>query len=220
MMPPRQAAFISRECPTGSEEAERLFQLAGDYHQGRKGLPVDFAKAERLYQEALGLGNAKAALNLGILYLYRHDYGQPERFADEETMFQLFQKAADMGCPEGTYSMATAYSKGRGVDKNQRKAKALMKWAAEQGALNAMVEHGLVLYKEGRQQEGIAWLEKSLALGNGDAADDLSTLYTEQGDAERAITALRRGCKLGSRTAILGLCIAYTSDLRHLNILI
>lgn len=124
-------------------------------------------------------------------------------------MFQLFQKAAEMGCPEGTYSVASAYSRGRGVPKNQKKAKALMKLAAEQGALNAMVEHGIILYDEGKQEEGIGWLEKSLALGNGDAATNLSILYELQKNAEALVTAVRKGCKLGSLTALSDLVMIY-----------
>lgn len=209
MIPPKQAAFMSKQCPTGSDEAEQLFQLAGDYHQGRKGMPVDHAKAERLYLEAMELGNAKAAINLGLLYVYRYDWGTPERIAEEDRMFQLFQKAADMGCPEGTQALATAYSQGRGVPKDQKKAKALMKLAAEQGALNAMVEHGIVLYEAGKEDEGIAWLEKSLALGNGDAATNLSMLYKQQKNIEGAIIALRKGGKLGSVNALLSLGIIY-----------
>jgi TPR repeat protein len=114
-----------------------------------------------------------------------------------------------MGCPEGFYGLTAAHSNGWGVPKNQKKAKELLKLAAERGALNAMVEYGMNIYDEGKEQEGIAWLEKSLALGNGDAAANLALLYERQKDIEGVIRSARKGCKLGSLTAIAVLAAIY-----------
>lgn len=218
MIHPGQIPSISKECPTGTREAEELFQLGTDYFRGLHGMPGDKSKAEKLFLEALELGSAKAALSLGQLYLYRYRYGTVERLEGEKKMVQMFQKAADMGCPEGLYGLTAAYSNGWGVPKNQKKAMELLRQAAEGGALNAMVEYGMNIYDEGaernnekRKQEGIAWLEKSLALDNGDAATNLSHLYWQEENIEGMIRSLRQGCRLGSLTAIVGLLDIYIS---------
>lgn len=212
MITPQQPPFISQQCPTGSEEAERLFQLGVDYHSGRKGMPTDLKKAERLYKEALEMGNAKAAINIGVMY--HRDYSEePNPKEREQFGFQMYEKAANMGCPEGIYAIASAYSRGWGVSADQNKALELIKLAAEKGCLNAMVEYGMMRFDAGKEQEGIAWLEKSLALGNGDAATNLSLLYEQQGKIEDLIRVVRRGSQLGSRTAFVDLMMVYDMGL-------
>jgi hypothetical protein len=209
MIRPGQIPSVSKECPTGTKEAEQLFQLGTDYFRGLHGMPKDKARAEKIFLEALELGSAKAALSLGQLYLYRYDYGTVERLEGEQQMVQMFQKAADMGCPEGLYGLTAAYSNGLGVPKDRKKALKLLKRAAEGGALNAMVEYGMIIFDEGKEQEGIAWLEKSLTLGNGDAATNLTLLYMLQGDSEGIIRSARAGSRLGSLTALVDLAGIY-----------
>lgn len=192
-----QPPFISAQCPTGGPEAEQLYQLGVDYHMARKGLPYDPQKAERLYDEAMQLGNAKAAINLAILY--RQDYGNlPNESGRLIYHAELFQWAANEGCPEGLFALAEAYNWGWGVPMNQRKAKNLVQEAAEKGCLAAMVQYGETLYREGKEEEGKRWMHKSLDLGNGDAGAELAMRYELEYNSDGLINALRCGARLGS----------------------
>lgn len=201
MRSPAQPPFISAQCPTGGNEAEQLFQLAVDYHKTRKGMPYDLDKAEKLYEEAMELGNAKAAINLGIMY--RKDYfHKPKRTERLAYMIGLFEKAIEMGCPEGYNALAEAYANGWGVEESPRKAMALVKKSAELGSLNGMVIYGEYLIEEGDRREGLELMEKALKLGNGDAGHALYMEYFSRKDAPNMIRVLREGARLGSRVCL------------------
>lgn len=208
MKPSEQPWPVSAQCPTGSPEAERLFQLAVDYHIARNGMPWDLDKAEKLYEEALEMGNAKAAINLGVLY--RLDYNLRPHLAERhKDMLALYEKAVDMGCPEGLTMLAEAYAEGWGVSQNTRKADKLMRQAAEKGSLMSMVNLGRNLYDEGEIAEGKSWMEKALALGCGNAGDELATIYSFEKDSEKILYYLREGAKLGSENSIIHLFLVY-----------
>jgi TPR repeat protein len=203
-----QPPFISQQCPTGGPEAEQLYQLGVDYHMARKGLPYNPQKAEQFYDEAMKLGNAKAAINLGILY--RQDYANlPNRSGRLIYHAQLFQWAADKGCPEGLFALAEAYNWGWGVPMDQRKARKLVEEAAEKGCLGAMVQHGSILRDEGKKEEGKKWIKKSLEFGNGDAGEVLAMIYELERDSEGLLDSLRKGAKLGSLSCIYQLSHIY-----------
>ena len=108
-----QAIPISPECPTGSAEAEELYQTARKYNEGAKGMPYDLKQAEALYQEAMEKGNAKAAIKLGLMY--RINYAsRPDRAGRHEYMIGLFEYAQHLGCPEAYQALAEAYGEGWG----------------------------------------------------------------------------------------------------------
>jgi TPR repeat protein len=203
-----QPPFVSQQCPTGGPEAEQLYQLGVDYHMARKGLPYSAKKAEQFYDEAMRLGNAKAAINLGVLY--RQDYvNLPNESGRLIYQAELFQWAADKGCPEGLFALAEAYNWGWGVPMDQRKARSLVEEAAEKGCLGAMVQYGGILYEEGKHEKGKRWIQKSFELGNGDAGRKLAFIYEIEGDSEKIIFSLRNGAKLGSRGCIHDLACIY-----------
>lgn len=192
-----QPPFVSQQCPTGGSEAEQLYQLGVDYHIARKGMPYSPKKAEQFYDEAMKKGNAKAAINLGILY--RQDYvNLPNESGRLKYHTQLFQWAADQGCPEGLFALAEAYSHGWGVPMNQNKARSLVQEAAEEGCLQAMVQYGEILRDDGHEREGKEWINKSLSLGNGDAGADLALIFQFEKDSNGIINSLREGSRMGS----------------------
>lgn len=210
-MDPGQPPFISNQCSPKNDEAEKIFQLGVDYHLARKGMPYDPERAEKLYEEALNLGNPKAAMNLA--FLYRKDYAQlPHRQQRLEYSVGLLNKAAEMGCSEALYSLAEYYSFGWGVAQDSTKAEALVKDAVDKGSFSATLEYAKKLDESGDDEKARVLLEKSLAQGNGDAGAELSFIYWGRKDAENLVRVLRKGASLGSLNCLYVLRSTYNGD--------
>jgi hypothetical protein len=209
-----QTPVFSAQCPTGGPEGVALFEQAKDYTTSRRGVG-DQGKAIHLYEEAIRLGNARAMLNLGVLYREWHDDApNPETY--RELGVDLFLEAWEAGCPEALGYLAGAYSEGWGVRRNPDKALRLVEMAAEAGSLQAMVEYGdgfLCGMAGGRVNarcaEGKALMERALAQGYGYAGYLLGMNYGADNEPEDAIRALRTGAALGSKDCVSFLAMIY-----------
>lgn len=201
--------YIAAQTPTGGLEAETLFQQAVDCHMGRNGMSSDVKSAQKLYAKALMKGSPKAALNLG--YLYKTDANlHPDRDTRHKYMLALFLRAAQLGCPDGLYCLYEALERGQGLPKDQFKANRLLKKAALNGSVMAMARLGAKYIIAGNAKEGVFWLNKALAEGNGDAAYDLAIYEkTKNRDIVAMIGFLRQGSKLGSVKCIRTLAFIY-----------
>ncbi len=204
----RQGIVMSQQCPTGGEQAEELYQLGRQYRYGH-GVPIDKAQAEKLFKQALAMGNAKAAIQIGQMYMWDFSllYSEAKR---EKYMIAMYEQAAKMGCPEAYLSLAECYEKGWGVKADKQQALALLAKAAEMGSPKAMEYYGVILVKNGQVENGRKLLERSMALGNGDAGVGIATIYQfYQKDAGGLIEALRAGARLGSKACIQHLTLIY-----------
>lgn len=203
-----QPIVFSPQCNRGGNESESFFQQAVDIENARKDEQPDFFKAERLYEQALSKGNAKAALFLGRIY--RQNYAKiPAYSARLQFQVGLFEQAIAMGCPDGYLFLAEAYQNGWGVKASLNTAWRLVKEGAEKGSMAAMTAWGSNLYFQNRfdkaelaqtqRAEGKAWLEKALKNGYGDAGHELAMIYRMyERDPKNAIRALREGARLGN----------------------
>jgi TPR repeat protein len=124
-MADQQAARPGPGCSGGGVEAERLHDLAIDYSSRKGRMPYEPEKSVRLYQEAIGLGSARSAINLGILYrmMYVMEPNEQEMLRE---MNRLFQQTIDMGCPDGYLYLAYSYQEGWGVRASELKMRELM----------------------------------------------------------------------------------------------
>ncbi|MDR0355903.1 MAG: hypothetical protein LBJ64_09270, partial [Deltaproteobacteria bacterium] len=115
-----QTSKMSANCPTGGQEAEALYQMGRQYRSGQKGRPWDRQKAEQLFEQALAMGNAKAALAIGQMYFsdYSLDYPRNKRF---KYMMAMYNQALKMGCPEAYVILAECYENGWGARENKKK---------------------------------------------------------------------------------------------------
>jgi hypothetical protein len=79
------------------------------------------------------------------------------------------------------------------------------------GAPKDMEWYGIhLMFRLDKYAEGKAWLERSIALGNGDAYLPLSTYYaTIQLDVKKIIESLRAGAKMGSVACLIQLRLTY-----------
>lgn len=202
-----QGSVMSKQCPTGSKEAEELYQLGRQYRYGH-GVPGDKKKAEKLFEQALAKGNAKAAIQIGQMYMWDFSPLYPEA-KREKYMIAMYEQAAKMGCPEAYLSLSQCYEKGWGVRANEKKSLEMLRKAAEMGSPKGLEFYGIYLVKSGLVEEGRKLLDRSMALGNGDAGVGIGTIYQYQKDSSGLINALRAGAKMGSKACIEQLTIIY-----------
>jgi TPR repeat protein len=216
---PAQPIVLSRKCPTGGAEGEKLFREAQDYENARNGAEPDFFKAERLYEQALIKGNAPSALYLGRMY--RQSFSEvPSHSPRLRFQVALFEQAISMGCPDGYLFLAEAYQNGWGARAGMAAVWQLVKTGAEKGSMAAMTAWGANLYFENRYEKGVQaevrraeakdWLEKALKQGYGEAGHELAIIYRmyEQ-DPENAIRVLREGGRLGNAACLYMLAGIY-----------
>lgn len=203
-----QTSAMAASCPTGSEEAEAIHQLARQYLKAQKGKPHDKFQAERLFEEALAMGNAKSALQLGDLYFNNPWYRESIRY---RYMMAMYNQAAEMGCPDAYLILAKHHEEGWGARKDKKKAMELLELSAEKGSPKGMEFWGAYLIDEKKEVEpGRQWLERALAAGNGDAGVELASYYRRQKNAEGLIQSLRSGAQQGSKACLYELRSIYS----------
>ncbi len=201
-------------CSGGGEEAERLYNLGLDYRNGMRGMPFDIKKAIKCYEEAVQLGSAKAAINLGIV-LRQAYVDEPNEQEMLELSVKYFQKAVDMGCPDGYYHWSYVTEKGWGTRTSKLESKKLMEKGVEEGSYACMAGLGMIMKAERKQEEAQVWLQRSLDGGYGLAAEPLALLYFAKGDLEAEVRVLRQGARLGDRMSLARLRVLYKDETRQ-----
>lgn len=202
-----QGSVMSKQCPTGGKEAEELYQLGRQYRDGY-GVPGDKKKAEELFEQALAKGNAKAAIQIGQMYMWDFSSLYPAA-KREKYMIAMYEQAAKMGCPEAYLVLGQCYEMGWGVHANEKKSLDMLRKAAEMGSPKGLEFYGVYLVERGLVAEGRELLDRSMALGNGDAGVGIATIYQYQKNSAGLINALRAGAKLGSKACIEQLSLLY-----------
>ena len=113
-------------------DAEAQF-IAGLFHGGGEGIPVDYAKAYFWYQKAANQGHVDAQFNLAHLYLSGN--GVPR---DASKAIEWWQKAAEKGHVRAQYNLGYSYYLGIGVEKDDQQALRWIRSAAENKNERAM----------------------------------------------------------------------------------
>lgn len=67
---------------------------------------------------------------------------------DNDTAYNFFKKAADMGNPVGQSGLGMMYLHGKGVDKDYNKAWKYFSAAAEQGWVDGQLQLGIMYFSE------------------------------------------------------------------------
>ena len=214
-----QPIMHSPLCSTGGAEGEALFLEALSYENAGEGIGPNFFMAERLYEKALSKGNAKAALYLGKMYRIVF-YKMPAYSSRMQFQIALFERAIEMGCPDGYLFLAEVHQNGWGVKADPALAWKLVRTAADKGSLAAMTAWGTNLYFENRfddepqartnRREAKAWLERALKGGDGAAGLQLAIIYrVYEPNPARAIWALREGARRGDVNSLVMLATIY-----------
>ena len=116
---------------------------------------------------AFGVGGAHADVKAGVDAWSRGDYRQ----AVEE-----WRRDAVAGDPDAQFNLGQAYKLGRGVPVDPVLAEQWYGKAAAQGHPQAIDSYGLALFQNGKREEAVPWLEKSVARGEPRAQLVLGTM--------------------------------------------
>jgi len=100
---------------------------------------------------------------------------------DYKTSLKLMLPLAKKGFSKAQYNLGVMYDKGKGVDKNIKKAKKWFQFAAEQGHDKAQYNLGLI-YGKGKgvdrdYSKAFKWLSLAADQGNGKAQTNLGWMY-------------------------------------------
>jgi TPR repeat protein len=192
--------YFDRAQSLGSLRA--LVQVADAYMSGA-GVTKDEGKAVDLYKQAATQGDADAAIRIGKYYsegaaknldiavqwlagaktaegylalgdLYRDGY------KNDQIAFAWYQKAAELGNLEASYSVGTALLRGKGVPRDAEEGlRSLLTIADKSGAAAFAVsdsyKKGLGGSKDGELE--IKWLRKAAELGSYEAYERLADYY-------------------------------------------
>lgn len=135
--PPSLSQNLSQHWKNARDgDAAALFQIAGSYHLGNRGLPKNEPEALRLYQCAAAWGDPDAQLVLGFLY----EEGQAGLPTNQVEAAHLYALAAAQGNAAAQDRLAAMHAEGRGgLAANDREAARLYQLAADQGNARAQV---------------------------------------------------------------------------------
>jgi len=176
----------------GQAETEKPTGLAA-YKAG------DYAEAFRIWDKQARAGNAAAAYNMGILYA--NGKGVPP---SQETAFEWFKYAADLGDIDGQVRTGRMYMSGQGVERSEAKAKPYLEMAAAEGSAEADNYLGLIAISSSND-EAIAYWERAAKKDHEGALTNLTLLYGREGfgafDAQKAIYWGKRAEAAGSARA-------------------
>jgi uncharacterized protein len=185
----------------GNAEAQSM--LAQAYTSGTQGLPQDFGKALAWNEKAAAQGNARAFLNLGIMY--RNGSGVAKDRALAITYFAQAEKAGDMKAPR--YLGLIAEDTG-----DLTKAATFYQEGATRGDITSQFYLGRA-YELGKgvtqdYTQALSWYSKSAERGDHVASDGmmgLASLY-ERGlgvaqNRQKAITLYQQAASTGNENA-------------------
>ena len=159
---------IQHAADAGSSEGQHRLALV--YALGLAGTPRNDSRAVELFEKAAAAGNARAQLNLGILYLR----GQGVT-ADLIQARAWLEKAAAGGDPQALYALGRALSETAGqAVADPLRAADLYRRAAEKGHALASLRYGLALSEgNGIKRDPVAaqrWLIQAQEAGIPEAA--------------------------------------------------
>jgi serine/threonine protein kinase len=140
--------------------AEQLYEEGAAKHRGQSG-----AAAIPIFQQAAGMGEPRAMLELGKIYAAGDGVGK-----DPAEAARWYRKAADLGNPSAMVFLGALYAQGSGVPKDLAEAAKWIRKAADAG--NAVAMDGLgQMYMNGQglpidAVQAEAWYRKAVQNGN------------------------------------------------------
>lgn len=178
-------------------KAEILFQQGLRYHQGYSGSNGKKI-ALSLYNKALHLGSARAALYIALLF--KEDPASLGIMEDARRyMLKFFSTAAVMGCPDGYYHLYEECCNGSCGLASRAVAEKYLRRAVQEGSIKAMTTLGNRAISSGRFENGQRILERALLAGNGDAGYYLARFHAHQRNDNLAMLhCLHMGGRNGS----------------------
>ena len=156
-------------------DAGSQVELGGAYRDGI-GVPRDLVLSHKWFLAAAEQGDANGQYLVAVSFADRPDGAKKS--------FVWCQRAYAQGHALSAMMIATAYERGRGVEKNEEQAVAFFRFAAEQGHVDGMralachFRDGRGVAKDAVEQR--AWLEKAAATGDDHARWALEDMDDEE----------------------------------------
>lgn len=114
------------------------FALARAYIEGA-GVKQDHAKAKEYFERAAAKNHPAALYNLGIMAI-------EGEIQDFNKAADLFKRGMALGNIDCIYTLALLHREGQGVEKNEEEATRLLKRAADEHHIAAMVDYAIALF--------------------------------------------------------------------------
>ena len=121
-----------------NENSRALRHIGFLYHDGI-GVEQDIKKAIEWYDKAINAGDISSMVTKGAIFYYGIG-GIP---IDYEEAVKLYTRAAEKGDDDGMWRLARCYAKGKGVEKNPKKAFEWFKQSADKNNSNALCDLGV-----------------------------------------------------------------------------
>ena len=148
---------------------EKYFIMGQKFLSGTNDVPKDEAEAFSMFSKAAELGNEKAILMLGNLYM--QGIGVKK---DVNKALELYNKVSENPDPEAQFYLGLCYWRGDGIGKNIPKAMKCLKFAAQNG--NSQAKEFLDKIKENDKSAE----EKAKLLNSAKDSPDYSNLEFNQ----------------------------------------
>ena len=148
--------------PAQAGDADAQFNMGQAYRLGR-GVDIDLAQAEALYARAAAQGHVKAADNYGLLLFQR---------GAREDALPYISAAATRGDPRAQYLLGIAHFNGDLVEKDWRRAYALLTLANSAGLPQA--------------RGALSQMDEYIPLADRQAAQPLATILKSEAEAARS----------------------------------
>lgn len=149
-------AVVSNSTVLADEFDDGLAAQQGDasaqYNQGLKyysgkGVPQNYARAEKLFRLAAKQGDASAQTLLGVMYA--KGQGVPQKYAEAAKWYRL---AAKQGEVSAQYNLGIMYAQGQGVPQDNVKAHLWFNLAAIAGDEDSISNRDITATKMSPQQ--------------------------------------------------------------------
>ena len=130
------ASWYRLAAERGDRQAQFAMAIA---HLGGAGVEKSPAIARQWFEKAAANGHAGALYNLGVMELEAEVQNARQAAA-------FFEKAAERGDPDAAYGLAILLREGTGVEKDRARSLTLLRKAADEKHVAAMVEYGIALF--------------------------------------------------------------------------
>ena len=132
------------------------------------------------YKKRAELGDAGAMYNLGCCYA-DGDYGMPQNHAKA---LELYHRAGELGDATSYHNIGMAYLHGRGVERDEKKARHYWELAAMRGHVKARHNLGVSEFNAGNMERALKHFMIAAGSGYYDSLENIKQMFMD-GDATK-----------------------------------
>ncbi len=180
---PKQAAEWMIKAARHKDVSSEILLMLGHAYETGTGLKQDLRQAFLNYERAAKAGSRSGVVRLAESHMQGRGTNQHAKKA-----LKFYRLAASRGSNHAMRKMAHIYRCGTGVPQDMEKSYKWLERAVANKSGAALLEVATLRFEEGKEQEGLHFLERAAELGNRKAMATLSVYYLKQGDKDKAET--------------------------------